>query len=413
MSTVEFSIPTTDSGYVSGSPSYWTIAPTGTHLGSMQLDLLDATTQPGWTNQPIVQLDGSNFSGSEDGVHVDLSGMTVKGLSITNWPDDGAHTSQDDVTFSANWFGVTPTGAVGANASGDLVLYGGADGVTVGGNAAADGNVFGAGGPDDGVLLTQFVTATDIANNRFGIGADGTTDLGAVAEGITVWEGTSTTIRDNVFGHFPNSAIAQGTSSTGTVITGNTFGLDDASGAAPIGNALWNDSSGTIRFGGTGAGEGNTVANATWNGVQAESTATGNIAILGNSFVDSAQLAIDLNNDGVTANDAGDGDTGPNDLLNFPVITGASESGGTVTADFDLDVPAGNYRIEFFTNPSGVDSSGNGEGETFVHAESITHTGSGSESFSASFTGSAGDVVTSTATVDLGGGSYGATSEFS
>lgn len=40
-------------------------------------------------------------------------------------------------------------------------------------------------------------------------------------------------------------------------------------------------------------------------------------------------LAIDLGNDGHTANDAGDGDSGPNTLLNYPVIT--SSSGSTIT----------------------------------------------------------------------------------
>ena len=53
------------------------------------------------------------------------------------------------------------------------------------------------------------------------------------------------------------------------------------------------------------------------------------------------------------------------------------ESGGTLTVDFDLDVPAGDYRIEFFTNPSGAGPGGYGNGELFAHGETVTHSGLG------------------------------------
>ncbi len=43
-------------------------------------------------------------------------------------------------------------------------------------------------------------------------------------------------------------------------------------------------------------------------------------------------LAIDLGNDGFTPNDAGDADAGPNELLNFPVITGFTAGALTGTA---------------------------------------------------------------------------------
>jgi hypothetical protein len=85
-----------------------------------------------------------------------------------------------------------------------------------------------------------------------------------------------------------------------------------------------------------------------------------------------------------------------------------------VSVDFDLDViPAGNYRIEFYANPSGSDPSGKGEGETRVSSVVVSHTGAGVESFSHTFAGSSGDELTTTATEDLGGGTYGSTSEFS
>ena len=82
----------------------------------------------------------------------------------------------------------------------------------------------------------------------------------------------------------------------------------------------------------------------------------------------------------------------------------------------DLDVPAGDYRVEFFRNPGGTDLSGFGEGEVFAGAATISHTGSGSESFSASFPGALGDVITATTTYCSDGppcAALSSTSEFS
>ena len=57
-------------------------------------------------------------------------------------------------------------------------------------------------------------------------------------------------------------------------------------------------------------------------------------SILGNTFLGPATattLAIDLRNDLVTLNDDGDADVGPNNFFNFPFLTGATLSGGTLT----------------------------------------------------------------------------------
>lgn len=50
-------------------------------------------------------------------------------------------------------------------------------------------------------------------------------------------------------------------------------------------------------------------------------------------------LAIDLGNDGFTPNDAGDADAGPNDLLNYPVVTGFN--GTTLTGTACANCPVG------------------------------------------------------------------------
>ena len=193
------------------------------------------------------------------------------------------------------------------------------------------------------------------------------------------------------------------------------MGATDHTGTAPLGNTHHGVQITTVdgnTVGGIDTGAGNVIANNTWVGVLVQNNDASGNDILRNSIYDNGSLGIDLGSDDVTPNDGNDSDTGANDLLNYPEITSATESGGTISVDFDLDVPSGDYRIEFFTNPSGADPSGNGEGEVFVSSVDVNHTGSGAENFSHSFAGSVGDIVTATATEDLGSNDYGSTSEF-
>src|SRR5262249_40056068 len=106
-------------------------------------------------------------------------------------------------------------------------------------------------------------------------------------------------------------------------------------------------------------------------------------------------------------------DTGPNDLLNFPLLTSAQVSGANVTVYFKLDVPAGSYRIEFFKNPGGVDGTQYGEGEVVASSTHVTNPGAGF--LNATFPGSVNDLITATTTRCTDGTCTGflETSEFS
>ena len=140
-----------------------------------------------------------------------------------------------------------------------------------------------------------------------------------------------------------------------------------------------------------------------------------NNSFLTNSVFQNGGLAVDLSNNGVTTNDAGDGDAGPNGLQNFPVLASAIPSGGNTTIAGSLNSLAGTtFRIEFFSSPT-ADASGYGEGQAYLGAATATTDGSGNATINTTLTGvsvTAGHFVSATATVDLGGGTYGSTSEF-
>ncbi|WP_297325733.1 hypothetical protein [Nitrosomonas sp.] len=93
---------------------------------------------------------------------------------------------------------------------------------------------------------------------------------------------------------------------------------------------------------------------------------------------DNAFVGIDLASGvgepyGITDNDAGDADTGANDLQNFPVLSSAGTSGGDTTISGTLNSNTNtSYRIEFFSSPSAHDSD-HGEASTYLGFTTVTH----------------------------------------
>ena len=106
-------------------------------------------------------------------------------------------------------------------------------------------------------------------------------------------------------------------------------------------------------------------------------------------------------------------DSGPNDLLNFPVLTiarlapaGLLRIVGSINTE-----PGKTLRIEFFASPA-ADPTGFGEGKRFLGFVTVETTAlnstAGFDVFLSAFGVQAGHVITATATDELGN-----TSEFS
>ena len=196
-------------------------------------------------------------------------------------------------------------------------------------------------------------------------------------------------------------------------------------------------------IGGTGVGEGNII-----NGGLSTltenlpailffsipgPTALEDISILSNSIYDTEGVPIAFAADTVgdfepdlfytpNPNDAGDTDKGFNStvdprnnlnhLLNYPEFTSYETNTTTTDIEYILDVPAGDYRIEFFQNSVLTDY---GEGEIFLTSQDITHAGSGQETFTINLEVEVGDYIAATATErnQATTSTFGATSEFS
>jgi len=135
-----------------------------------------------------------------------------------------------------------------------------------------------------------------------------------------------------------------------------------------------------------------------------------NVRIQRNSILHNAQIGIDLGADGVTANDTGDGDAGPNNLQNYPVLALSTVGGGTTTISGSLNSTANTqFTIEFYQSFA-CDPLGRGEGDVFLGQANVTTDGSGNFNFNPALPGEAdaGSFITATATDPAG-----STSEFS
>jgi hypothetical protein len=367
---------------------------------------------------------GTAGDGSDRNV---ISGNS-EGINIDNSDSSGVTGNQ----VIGNYIGLDPTGATAhANSYGVLIAW--SDGNTIGGTTAAARNVI--SGNSYGVQISSNFSIDDgnsnlIEGNYIGTNAAGTAAV-ANSTGILIENHADTNHIGNTIGGASSAAAnfitgnSTGISVSGdwNSIQGNIIGnlpVAPTDGSAEPGNTYTGISlSGSNNnVGGVGAGQGNLIVHTqSGPGVLVNYNCDNN-QIAGNSIFDNgvsyngAKLGIDLNNDGVTANDSakGDGDTGGNGLQNFPVLTGAVDAGDgtnlTISGTFNSN-PNTQYRLDFYTNDADkVDPSNFGEGQTYVGSITVTTDGSGDAvsggvagfSLNLSKAGLSGKYLTATAT---------------
>ncbi len=299
----------------------------------------------------------------------------------------------------------------------------------ISGNNSEDSSYIGGVSINDGsynVTVQGNYIGTDVTGtlsipNGTGVLMD-TSDNAQVQEAYdNVIGGDSANERNIISGNNGSGVYLNGPGLTTNSFQGNYIGLGaDGSTSVPNGEdgVRILDGPQNNTFGGTGAGEGNVITASAGNG---SSVGAGIItfgssssnSFLGNSIYSNAGLGVDLAPAGFTANDTNDADSGPNGLLNFPSNLTYYEAGGNTVTDYQLDVPAGNYRVEFFSSPT-ADPSGYGEGKVYLGYQDITSNGSGSQNFSHVLSGTSHTNITATTTLKDGSADgFGPTSEFS
>ena len=291
-----------------------------------------------------------------------------------------------------------------------------------------------AGNPGDGVYIegdpAQAVPARlSVYNTRIGRGdsVDSTAAHGNGGSGIHLRGARGVSITFTTIGGNARDGITvadgNGMPSREIQITDNNIGGDRrtdytiAFGNLGNGVAVINSSDNKIT--------GNDIAYNGGSGVSVSRTGTipaERNQITSNSIYENAGLGIDLVSagEGVTPNDPGDADAGPNRLQNFPLITSFSygelplQAPRTSTATVRLNSePNRQFLISLYESAL-ADPTGHGEGERLVTSGIVNTDAAGNAEIVLTATDFAvGKVLTATATLLLSPGPLGSTSEFS
>ena len=301
-----------------------------------------------------------------------ISGNTFQGVYL-----NGAGTSGNRV--SGNYIGTNLAGnAAVANAGDGVEIYNGPTGSIIGGAAPGAGNVI-SGNANRNVLIIA-ASGNTVLGNLIGLNAAGTGALVNGGPGIQMWGGASgNTIggtsggRNFISGNTNEGLTISDSGTNANIVVGNSIGT------TPGGAVVANSGNGISIFGGpqnnviggTAVGAANSISGNGGAGIAIYNASTAN-RISGNSITANNGLGIDFWNDGVTANDMGDGDTGPNNLQNFPVLNSAAVGVGTTISWTLNSTPNTTFRVEFFAN-----ATNDGEGQTFLGAASVTTNASG------------------------------------
>lgn len=293
---------------------------------------------------------------------------TIRNLGVYASNNAAIQVNSGAVNINANLLGVNAQGANAGN-----VDYGVEN---LGGNVTVDGNYI-ATNTDAGILINGG-TSSLIQNNHISNNGDQACD-----DNIELLSGSGITIQQNLIENAAASGIDASVITGSLTISENSITSSGQDGGNCSGDI---ENMGIIL-----AGDNSQITN---NQIYSNGGAgivvidgTGNLisqnSIYGNGTT-SAALGIDLDatatvGDGVTLNDSGDADSGPNNLLNFPIISNAYISGT------DLIVTGWSRpgtTLEFFLTDisEGTASSGDNQlGLSIDYGEGQTYMGSGVE----------------------------------
>ena len=363
----------------------------------------------------LVRLDGQKLTNNlAPALVLHGSGSSVRGLILVRFSSGLKIDSAGGCVIAGNWIGLDFDGiARGMTFDGVTVtcpVFATAMHNTIGGAAYGDRNIISGNGT--GVSFSPTTAANNsVLNNFIGTDATGTLPRGNVTAGVMIQSATNILVSSNVLSAATGAGgygveIVGGASD---VIQGNLIGHGvSGQGLGNAGDGLYANGAKLLQIGGTGVAQGNRIG---FNGrhgidllgcsgatIQGNNIGTGsggfepwgnmqsgiylngsNTNLIGgpagpntivynggagvnilsgtgnqvsaNSIFDNGGLGIDLGDNGVTPNDSGDADTGANELQNYPVLTGATASFGSIQIQATLDSqPSTSFRLEFFAS---------------------------------------------------------------
>ena len=370
------------------------IKPTSVLPGLVDSVSIDGYTQPGaspntataWQTGNAsmrIVLDGSLAGPGVNGLTIGGTAVLIRGLVIQNFSDNGIMVAAfASGTIYGNYLGTDYTGSFAEPNGLSGVNVHGSD-TAVGGRSPDERNLI-SGNAVDGIQMNGEGPIV-ITGNFIGTDVRGTAPLPNANDGVRLKDGSDSLIGNSdpgagnlISGNEGNGLTLGGPGVHGVLVRGNRLGTA-GDGTTPLPNSghgiyiALGAFSNTI--GGASQPNQNTIAFNGGDGVSLAVSAKAKNYLDPNVTHSNGGLGADLKDDGVTLNDLDDPDTGPNDVMNFPVITRAEVVDGILEVEGTLNtVPAPFLPIFIFAN-SECDPSGYGEGERFLGEDIAEGTG--------------------------------------
>jgi len=393
--------------------------------------IIDGRSQPGFVDVPLIEIRGSAVG---DGLKISGGGSTVRGLIVNGFSGDGIFISN----LGAN---VIEGNYIGLNADGSEAVPNEQTGIRiespnnrVGGRTPAQRNVVSGNTGRDvmgGIMIVgASATGNIVQGNFIGLDATGMIGIGNEGRGVAIHDASGNYVGgaqpgagNLIAANRATGVRIWGGSSTANVVQGNWIGtnkafeirvglwpepdiLSNARGVQSRGDGNYildnyivgNTWDGVLFYDGTDKDFDPTAKSShnlvyrnviAWNGMNGIGAYVGRGNwFVSNSIFENARIGIELGPeelDGVSANDLSDGDSGPNDMQNYPVLTEARVSGSTTTVTGTLNSrPGKTYQIQLFAN-NFCNPTGFGEAKHWIGDTAVTTNAAGNAAFSVTF----------------------------
>lgn len=194
---------------------------------------LDATTQPGYSGKPLIEIRGDQTSG--DGLRVGGGNSVIKGVIINRFSGNGLIlVNKGGNVIQGNWIGLDKTGTYAAKNGGKGIVVSTPNN-TIGGTGSRDRNVI-SGNGSSGVQLWSTSSYNNIViGNYIGTDYTGQKAVGNSTVGVAINSSSGNRIgglqsneRNIISGNKTNGIVVNGAGSKNNRILGNYIGLNAA-----------------------------------------------------------------------------------------------------------------------------------------------------------------------------------------
>jgi titin len=267
---------------------------------------LNATTQPGFTSSPLIQLYGAGAGPGVNGLRLLASGSSVRGLEISGFKGSAVVIGGGHCSLVGCF--------LGTNLAGNFALPNGLDGVTI--LPGAGGNHIGGPGPINRNLISgngrygvfiQGSVGNIVEGNRIGTDAGGMKALAnyggvavAGAASGNLIGGTAAPAGNLISGNSTAGVLIAGSTARNNLVQGNIIGSNAAgTSAVPNSNGVFIVAGAHNNLvGGALAGQGNLISGNNREGVDLDGTGTAGNLIEGNTIGTNAAGTVALGNGG-------------------------------------------------------------------------------------------------------------------